>query len=165
MISRWLYRWCSLAFWLRTLLIAAAVGLAALTFWQGWQRPLQQKIVQLSGQQRQEAKRYRLLTEQFIKSASLTQTEAEIARLQQALRPTAQQPFSLLSLTKAAGGNLQSWQPNAQGGELTLALSWEQAQALFRYLSEQQAAIDFPLFSLKRVNEQLLLKMVLRYDG
>ena len=164
MNSALLCRWLSFPCWLRMLALVVVLGAGMLGIRQLWQRPLQQQLTQLAQQQRQEQQRYRALLQNLLQRDSPRETAAEIARLQQKLRPEASAPFSLPQLSRAAGDTLQGWQPLAQGGELTLALDWPQLQALFHYLSERQPEVKIPRFSLKRVNERLLLKLVLHYE-
>jgi len=159
-----LCRWLAFPFWLRALLLIASLGVAMLTVRQLWQRPLQQQSRQLAQQQQHEKQRNRTLLRHLRQRSSLREIAADIAGLEQALRPRTTQPFSLLQLTDAAGGQLQDWQPMAQGGELTLLLDWTQLQSLFRYLSERWPPVRLPQFTLKRVGDRLLLKLVVQYE-
>ena len=159
-----LYRWLAFPCWLRVLILLCVLGAGELSVRQAWQRPVQQKTQQLTQQHQQEIKRGRKLLQSLRQSRPLRETEAEIAELRQALQPETQQPFSLLQLTRAAGGHLQSWQPAPRGGELTLRLDWSQLQNLFRYLSEQQPTVRLPQFSLQRTGDQLLLRLVVEHE-
>lgn len=164
MSSVLLHRWLALPFWLRLLLLVLCFITGALMVRQVWLRPLQQQALQVAQQRQQEHKRYRLLLHNLQQRSSLHEAEADIAGLQLALRPGAARPFSWPQLSEAAGNRLQGWQPTPQGGELTLLLSWPQLQSAFRYLSERQPAVRLAQFSLKRVDEQLRLNLVVQYE-
>ncbi|WP_380183318.1 hypothetical protein [Kalamiella sp. sgz302252] len=159
-----LHRWLAFPLWLRVLILLCVLAAGELGVRQAWQQPFQQETQRLTQQHQQEKKRSRTLLQSLRQSRPLRETEAEIAELRQALQPETRQPFSLLQLTRATGGHLQSWQPASRGGELTLRLDWPQLQNLFRYLSEQQPTVRLPQFSLQRTGDQLLLRLVVMHE-
>lgn len=159
-----LHRWLALPFWLRVSMLVLSLGAGALIVRHAWQLPLRQQIGQQALQQQQEIKRYRTLLRALRQKGSLRETALAIASLEQALRPETQRPFSLPQLAGAVGNELQSWQPTPQGGEATLRTDWSGLQRVFRYLSERRPPVRLPRFSLKRADEQLLLKLLVHYE-
>lgn len=155
-----LLHWLQLSLWLRMLTLTLVAFVLAISVWQLWQPPLQQRL-SLQTQQQHQLKRYKATQRSLRHSQSLDEREAEILTLQQALQPEHQQAFSLLQLTAGAGNSLKIWQPASGGGELTLELDWSRLQDVLRYLSERHPAVTLPQFTLQRVQERLRFQFVL----
>lgn len=74
------------------------------------------------------------------------------------------QCFSLPEMLRRAGGELESWQPDRQGGTLQLEVNWAQFQSLFHYFHQHAPAVALPQFQLKREQDALRLQLSLVFN-
>lgn len=160
-MSEWLLRWqCAPQRWQWAILLASPLLLLSLlAWWQLW--PLQQQSQRMMNQHQQLLLHYQARMAQLRAQPALETRQQQYQQLLDSLQPAAERAFSLVTLV-ARGGTIEKWQPEPQGGELTLLLSWPQFQQTLEYLATRQPPVMMQNFYLHRRHDQL--RFTLRLD-
>ncbi|MGE9552460.1 hypothetical protein ACQPT2_14850 [Erwinia amylovora] len=160
----WLIRWLHQPLWLRLLSLVVGSALLALALWHFGLRPIRMEAEVFASQHHHQEQRYQASLRAVLSQPSLQSIEADIVRLQQSLMPEECPVFSLPVLIARGAGQLALWQPDGQGGELTIKLRWQGVQAVLHYLSKLQTGATLPHFNLRAEQEQLHFTMALGLD-
>jgi len=160
-ISEWLLRWQYLPRqwqWVTSIALPFAL-LLVLACW--WLQPLRVGNTSLAQQSLQVQQRYDARMAQLRSQPELAVQQQQNRQLHQALLGQQHQRFTLAALMQN-GAALDKWQPAAQGGELTLLLSWPQFQHSIAWLASRQPPVVINALSLQRSGE--LLRMTLNLE-
>lgn len=152
-------RWLWLPFWMQICIFLLISCVVAGGFWAFGGSAVYQQRDALMRASLLEEHQYRTVLSALRTGETLFQIDADILRLQQQRAQAEHHAFSLPEMLRQSGGELESWQPDRQGGRLLLNLDWAQFQALFHYFHQHAPAVTFPQFQLKRENDVLRLQL------
>ncbi|AUY23780.1 MAG: hypothetical protein E6X23_09545 [Mixta calida] len=163
MNNDFLLRWFALPEKLRWLsLLGLLLGLALIVHWLSITpaRAQQQQARREAAQQRQQYQRQLtpLLRQPGLQSLELRNQQ----RLKEMVRDG--EPFSLYTLLRRSGGELEQWRPGARESQLQLWLNWQQLKQLFAYLIACEPAPALTAFTVRRKDARLQATFHLAFD-
>jgi len=164
MSNRWLTGWLEAEIWLRMCSVIGVGALMALLMWRFWLYPARQISHQLDKQADESVSRYQQRIAVLRRLPPLSTLEQQIERLDEQTAVEDGHRFSLPALLAACGGELEYWQPNDRGGELSISLRWQQFTDLLSYLMTLRPAITIPLMTLQGPSPRLHLLIQLHYE-
>ncbi|WP_437612658.1 hypothetical protein [Erwinia sp. V71] len=159
-MSEWLLRWQYLPRQWQWLTMTVLPLVVILVLACGWLQPLRSASAALAQQSLQLQQRYDARMAQLRSQPELAIQRQQNQQLLQALQAQEHQHFSLVTLMQS-GAALDKWQPAAQGGELTLLLSWPQFQHTIVWLASRRPPVMINSLSLQRSGEQLRMALSL----
>lgn len=157
-------RWLGLSRRLQGALCFIMTCLFAGLFWGGWASAVYQQRAAISQATQQETRHYVAALSTLRSGEPLSRITDEISHLKQQLAQADANAFSLPEMLRQAGGELESWQPDRQGGTLQLEVNWAQFQSLFHYFHQHAPAVALPQFQLKREQDALRLQLSLVFN-
>ncbi|MBP2168643.1 hypothetical protein J2125_001835 [Erwinia toletana] len=153
-MSEWLLRWqYAPRHWQWLTVLGVPLLLLIFSAW-WWLQPLRSQRQLLTTQYQQLHQHYQARMAQLSAQPTLLMQQQQNQQLLITLQSTAPTAFSLPALM-ADGVALEKWQPDAQGGELMLLLSWPQFQHTLAYLASRQPPVVINTLLLQRSGEQL----------
>ena len=164
MSNRWLAGWLEADIRLRMFSVIGVGALMALLMWQFWLYPAGQKSHQLDKQADESVSRYQQRIAVLRRLPPLSTLEKQIEQLGEQAAVEDNHHFSLPALLAACGGELEHWQPNERGGELSISLRWQQFTDLLGYLMTLRPAVTIPLMTLQGKSPRLHLLIQLHYE-
>ncbi|MCX8958873.1 HofO family protein [Erwinia psidii] len=166
MSHNWLTGWLYLPLWWRVLTLLLGSLLLACALWWCGLRPMLHQAEVLNRMLWQQSAHNRLTQRALLRQPPPPLLEADITRLENALLPAKYGGGSLAALIAHSGGTMETWQPDNQGGELTVRMGWRGFLAVLAYLRGLSPGIVLSGFSLSEQEGLLLvrLSMVLNDD-
>ncbi|MCU5771859.1 hypothetical protein N5923_08300 [Erwiniaceae bacterium BAC15a-03b] len=153
-MSEWLIRWqYAPRHWQWLTVLGVPLLLLIFSAW-WWLQPLRSHRQLLAKQYQQQYQHYQARLAQLIAQPTLLMQQQQNQQLLASLQAADSATFSLAALM-ADGAALEKWQPDAQGGELTLLLSWSHFQQTLAYLASRQPPVVINTLLLQRHGEQL----------
>ncbi|AXF78028.1 hypothetical protein LU631_03945 [Erwinia tracheiphila] len=161
MNRNWLTDWLYFPLWGRVLTFSLCSLLLLGALWLCGLRPALEKARMLDSLQQKQSARMQVGLRDLLLQPPLLLLEAEITRLNTALLPTEKTALSLAALIMHSGGTIETWQPNNQGGEVTMRMQWQGFLSALGYLSGLSARMVLSGFTLTEKQGALLVKLSL----